>query len=51
MIQKIKKIITDERIPSVEQYEYEEFLNPSKLYYPITTNRASKGELFIKKGD
>ncbi len=51
MIQKIKKIILDDRIPKIGDYNFEEFLDPKKVYFPITTNRAAKGELYVKEGE
>ncbi len=51
MIQKLKEIILDERIPGTHDYEYVNFTDPKLLYYPITTDRASSGEVLIKEGD
>ncbi|MFV0424216.1 MAG: RnfABCDGE type electron transport complex subunit C [Bacilli bacterium] len=51
MIQKLREIILDEAIPSKHDYEYVEFTDAKLLYYPITTDRASKGEVSIKEGD
>ncbi len=51
MIQKLREIILDERIPGKHDYEYVEFTNPKLVYYPIVTDRATKGEVHIKEGD
>lgn len=51
MIQRLKEIFLDENIPKIHDYEYEEFTDPKLLYYPVTTDRASSGEVTIKEGD
>ncbi len=51
MIQKLKEIFLDEAIPGKHDYEYVEFTDPKLLYYPVTTDRAAKGEVLIKEGD
>ncbi len=51
MIQKLKEIILDPNYPDKHEYDYVEFTNPSKLYYPITTDRTVKGEITVKEGE
>lgn len=51
MIQRLKEIILDSNYPDKHDYEFLEFTDAKKLYYPITTDRTIKGEITIDEGD
>jgi len=50
MIRKIDKVVNDRNV-IVKDIPTKEYLQPEKLYFPLTNGRCAKGEVFVNEGD